>query len=152
MWHTIWSYRQPWQVYIMCSTSLNWRSVWSHQWMSLLMTSHPLMPTYHIRSTQWRFWISRTESRDVEWFDSSRFSGAAIPSKRVHGRPSSFFVLSIQSFSLRSDVHVTSFVLPHCSKSQGEISLRGEGCNIPASNPCNNLLDNGVILNLSQIQ
>jgi hypothetical protein len=34
-------------------------------------------------------------------------------------------------------VHVTSFVSPHSSKSQGEISLRGEGC---------------VILDLNQIQ
>jgi hypothetical protein len=40
----------------------------------------------------------------------------------------------------RSDAHVTSFVSPHCSKSQREISLRGEGYNIPPSNPNNHVL------------
>jgi hypothetical protein len=43
-------------------------------------------------------------------------------------------------FLPRSDAHVTSFVSLHCSKSRGEISLRGEGCNIPPSNPRNHVL------------
>jgi hypothetical protein len=41
-----------------------------------------------------------------ERFDSSRFSGADILSKRLHGRLRNFFFLSIRSSSLCSDVRV----------------------------------------------
>jgi hypothetical protein len=58
------------------------------------------------------FWVNRTESRGVEQFDSSRFNGTVTLSNRLRGRLRNFFILSIQSFSLRSDVYVTSLTPP----------------------------------------
>jgi hypothetical protein len=58
------------------------------------------------------FWVNRTESRGVEQFDSSRFNETVTLSNRLRGRLRNFFILSIQSFSLRSDVYVTSLTPP----------------------------------------
>jgi hypothetical protein len=50
-----------------------------------------------------------------------------VMSGRLHGKPRISFIQSIQGFFPRGDASVTSFVSPHYSKSQGEISLRGGG-------------------------
>jgi hypothetical protein len=50
-----------------------------------------------------------TRHRTIQFF---MFNGVVTLSKKLHGRPENSFVLSTQSFSLRSNAYVTSLAPP----------------------------------------
>jgi hypothetical protein len=63
-------------------------------------------------------------------------------------RHCSHFVPPSARFICRAPTSASSYWIPKCASTAGG----RRSCNIPSSNPCNNVLGNDVILDLSQFQ